>query len=113
MHNLIVISATYRQTSSAKADLVAHDPENRLLGAGTAVSGSRPSRCVTTPRDSRARWSRARRPSIKPYQHSRPVGRLAGGPGVPYRAKIRARALWPKPVRVSQADGPHPLHGDL
>lgn len=34
LHKLIVLSATYRQSSEAPADLVARDPENRLLARG-------------------------------------------------------------------------------
>lgn len=34
LHKLIVMSNTYRQTSTAAADLVARDPENRLLARG-------------------------------------------------------------------------------
>jgi len=32
MHKLIVMSATYRQSSSVTSDMLARDPENRLLG---------------------------------------------------------------------------------
>ncbi len=34
LHKLIVMSATYRQTSKASAELVARDPENHLLARG-------------------------------------------------------------------------------
>jgi uncharacterized protein DUF1553/uncharacterized protein DUF1549/concanavalin A-like lectin/glucanase superfamily protein/cytochrome c len=34
LHRLIVTSATYRQTSKASVDLLARDPENRLLARG-------------------------------------------------------------------------------
>ncbi len=34
MHRLIALSATYRQSSSAPTDLVARDPDNRLLARG-------------------------------------------------------------------------------
>jgi hypothetical protein len=37
MHKLIVMSATYQQTSRATPDLLASDPENRLLARGPRV----------------------------------------------------------------------------
>ena len=37
MHRLIVTSATYRQSSRVTPELLAKDPENRLLAAGPRV----------------------------------------------------------------------------
>jgi Protein of unknown function (DUF1553)/Protein of unknown function (DUF1549)/Planctomycete cytochrome C len=99
LHKLIVTSATYRQASSAKAELVARDPENRLLARGPrfrlqaevvrdnalAIGGSLVARIGG--------------PSIKPYQPAGLWEELAGGAGeAPYvqdkGSKLYARSLY-------------------
>ena len=99
LHKLIVTTATYRQASNAKPELVARDPENRLLAHGPrfrlqaevvrdnalAIGGSLVNRIGG--------------PSIKPYQPAGLWEELAGGAGeAPYvqdkDAKLYGRSLY-------------------
>jgi hypothetical protein len=81
MQKLIVMSATYRQASSAEPALVQRDPENRLLARGPRFR--LPAEVV---RDNALAISglltdRVGGPSIKPYQPAGLWDELAGGAG--------------------------------
>ena len=81
MHRLIVTSATYRQASRVSKDLVAHDPENRLLARGPRFRLS-----AEVVRDNALviaglLASRVGGPSVKPYQPAGLWEELAGGAG--------------------------------
>jgi hypothetical protein len=81
MQRLIVTSATYRQVSKASADLIQHDPENRLLARGPRFR--LPAELV---RDNALAiagllTTRIGGPSVKPYQPAGLWEELAGGAG--------------------------------
>ena len=85
MHRLIVTSATYRQASKAPAQLIQHDPENRLLARGPRFR--LPAELV---RDNALAIAgllsgSVGGPSVKPYQPDGLWEELAGGAGeAPY-----------------------------
>jgi mono/diheme cytochrome c family protein len=79
MRKRIVTSATYRQTSRCSPELVARDPENRLLGRGPRFRLA-----AETVRDNALAISgllveKTGGPSVKPYQPAGLWDELAGG----------------------------------
>ncbi len=114
MHRLIVTSATYRQSSSAKPALVARDPENRLLARGPrfrlpaevvrdnalAIGGS----LVEQDRRAVDQAVSAGGP-VGGAGRRRGRGTLCAGQG--------REALPPQPLRLPQADRPAPGDGHL
>ncbi len=79
MHKTIVMSATYRQASRLKKDLIAHDPDNRLLARGPRYRLS-----AEMVRDQALQASgllveKLGGPSVKPYQPAGLWKELTGG----------------------------------
>ena len=104
----IVLSATYRQDSAASPELIARDPENRLLARGPrfrlpaeilrdqalAVSGLLKNRLGG--------------PSVYPYQPDdlyKGVVVAADYPGTRYVVKQGRRSVSPQPVHVLETNG--------
>ena len=102
----IVLSATYRQDSSASPELVARDPENRLLARGPRFR--LPAEII---RDQALRVSgllknRLGGPSVYPYQPEdlyKGMVVAADYPGTQVRDKHGRRSVPPKPLHFLEA----------
>ena len=81
IHRLIVTSATYRQSSDVTPELLARDPDNRLLARGPRYPRRRRGRPRHRARGQRAVESTSRR-----------AERLSAGAGVPVPAAGQLRA---------------------
>ena len=102
MHKLIVMSATYQQSSRATPELLAKDPENRLLARGPRVRLE-----AEVIRDAALRASgllseRIGGPSVFPPQ---PAGVTTEGTygGLDWKVEPGGRPLSPRPVHLHQA----------
>jgi hypothetical protein len=109
LHRLIVLSATYRQSSNATAELVARDPENRLLARGPRFR--LPAEVV---RDNALAiggllFAKIGGPSIKPYQPQGLWEELAGGAGEAPYLQDKGSALYGRSLYVyRKRTVPHP-----
>jgi hypothetical protein len=110
LHRLIVTSATFRQRSRASSELLAHDPENRLLARGPRFR--LPAEVV---RDNALAISgllvkRLGGPSVKPYQPAGLWEELAGGAGEAPYVQDRGPQLYRRSLYVyRKRTVPHPI----
>jgi hypothetical protein len=109
LHRLIVTSATYRQSSHVTPDLVARDPENRLLARGPRYRLS-----AEVVRDNALSIAgllveRIGGPSVKPYQPPGLWEELAGGAGEGPYIQEKGPALYRRSLYVyRKRTVPHP-----
>jgi hypothetical protein len=110
MQRLIVISATYRQSTSASPELLRRDPENRLLARGPRFRLS-----AEAVRDNALAMSGLLReklggPSVKPYQPAGLWEELAGGAGEGPYIQDKGPNLYRRSLYVyRKRTVPHPL----
>ena len=109
MQKLIVTSATYRQSSNARPELLKHDPENRLLAHGPRFRV--PAEIV---RDTALAVSgllaeKVGGPPVKPYQPAGLWEELAGGAGEGPYIQDKGKNLYRRSLYVyRKRTVPHP-----
>ncbi|WP_337173855.1 DUF1553 domain-containing protein [Paludisphaera sp.] len=110
LHRRIVLSATYRQSSRVTADLVARDPENRLLARGPRFRLG-----AEAVRDNALAIAgllspHAGGPSVKPYQPEGLWEELAGGAGEGPYVQDKGEKLYRRSLYVyRKRTVPHPV----
>jgi hypothetical protein len=110
IHRLIVTSATYRQNSNVTPELLARDPENRLLARGPRFR--LPAEIV---RDNALAiagllTNQIGGPSVKPYQPAGLWEELAGGAGEAAYVQDKGPGLYARSLYVyRKRTVPHPI----
>jgi mono/diheme cytochrome c family protein len=110
LHRLIVTSSTFRQRSRAGAELLARDPENRLLARGPRFRLA-----AEVVRDNALAISgllvkRLGGPSVKPYQPAGLWEELAGGAGEAPYVQDKGPQLYRRSLYVyRKRTVPHPI----
>jgi hypothetical protein len=110
MHRRIVSSATYRQSSRVSADLVARDPENRLLARGPRFRLGAEAIRDNALAIAGLLSSHVGGPSIKPYQPAGLWEELAGGAGEGAYVQDQGEKLYRRSLYVyRKRTVPHPV----